>query len=318
MLLWRDAATAQFGTDPASALTLADLTPALASLVRALDGATPPALAVADAVARGGAPDDVTAVVTALARAGLLATTPRAGPVTAYARVHGAGRLGTALAMLLAGAGVGRVAVRAGGAVAPGDLGTGLRDTDVGRPAVVAVAEAVTRAAPAVVVGEPTRRRPELAVLVGAAAADPMLSARLLARHQPHLAVTASGGTGTVGPLVVPGRGSCLRCADRHRAAADPAWPRLAAQLAGTTASVGAATASAIAALAVEHVLGYLAEGTSSLIDAALELDLGVSTLTRRPRPAHPCCSCTPRSGGARPERAAPDRPRDNRGRDVR
>ncbi len=318
VLLWRDAATAQFGADPASALTLADLTPALASLVRALDGSTPPALAVADAVARGGAPADVGAVLAALAHTGLLAAAPPRGPAAAYVRVHGAGRVGTAVAVLLAGAGVGRVAVRAGGTVGVGDVGTGLRDTDLGRPAVMAATEAVARAAPAVVVGEPTRRRPDLAVLVGPAASDPMLSARLLARHQPHLAVTAHGGSGTVGPLVVPRRGSCLRCADRHRASADPAWPRLAAQLAGTTPSVGPATASAIAALAAEHVLAYLAEGTSALTDSALTLDLGVSTLTRHPRPAHPCCSCTPRSGGARPERAAADAPGDNRERDVR
>ncbi|MCD2194431.1 TOMM precursor leader peptide-binding protein [Actinomycetospora endophytica] len=291
VLLWRDVATVQVGADPATALTLGALTPPLASLVRALADATPLALAVADAVARGGTPVEIAAVVAALARAGLLAA-PRPAPAAAYVRVHGAGRLGTAIAVLLAGAGVGRVAVRAAGTVAPDDVGTGLRDADVGRPAVVAAAEAVARTAP-VVVGEPTRRRPELAVLVGAAAADPVLSARLLARHQPHLAVTATGGTGTVGPLVVPGRGSCLRCADRHRAAADPAWPRLAAQLAHTVESAGVATAAAVAALAVEHVLDHLAHGTSRLIDSALELDLGVSTLTRRSRPAHPRCSCS-------------------------
>lgn len=317
VLLWRDATTAQFGADPATALTLADLTPPLASLVRALDGATPPALAVADAVARGGTPGDVTTVVAALAQAGML-TAGRPAPATAYVRVHGGGRLGTAVAVLLAGAGVGRVAVRAAGTVAADDVGTGLRDADVGRPAVVAVAEAVARAAAAVGVGEPTRRRPELAVLVGAAAADPVLSARLHTRHQPHLAVTVQGGRGTVGPLVVPGRGSCLRCADRHRAAADPAWPRLTAQLAGRPVTVGVATASAVAALTVEHVLDHLVDGTSRLIDSALELDLGVSTLTRCLRPAHPGCSCGASSRTVRPGRAVREQPGDNRGRDVR
>lgn len=317
VLLWRDATTAQVGSDPATALTLAGLSPPLAALVRALAGPTPPALAVADAVARGGTPDEVTAVVAALARAGLLAG-PRPGPAATYVRVHGAGRVGTATAVLLAGAGVGRVAVRAAGTVAPDDVGTGLRESDVGRPALVAAAEALARAAPAVVVGEPTRRRPDLVVLVGAAAADPTVSARLHARHQPHLAVSAQGRVGTVGPLVVPGRGSCLRCADRHRAAADPAWPRLAAQLAGRAVPVAAATASAVAALAVEHVLEHLADGTSRLIDSALELDLGVMTLTRVVRPAHHRCACGSRPPTARPGRDAPQRPGDNRSRDVR
>jgi ThiF family len=290
VLLWRDPATAQFGTDPATAVTLADLTPPLAALVRDLDAATPPALAVAEALAQGGAPGEVAAVVAALADAGRLGP-PRAAPGAAYVRVHGAGRLGTAVAVALAGAGVGRVAVRAPGSVAPGDLGTGLRAPDVGRPAVAAAAEAVARAAPAVVVSEPTRRRPDLAVLIGAEAADPVLSARLLARHQPHLAVTAHGGTGTVGPLVLPGRGSCLRCADRGRAAADPAWPRLAAQLAGRPLPVGVTTAAAVAALAVEHVLAHLS-GAPTLVDRALELDLACGTLTWLTRITHPGCAC--------------------------
>jgi bacteriocin biosynthesis cyclodehydratase domain-containing protein len=316
VLLWRDAATAQFGADPATALTLADLSPPLAALVRDLDRSVPPALAVAGALARGGAPAEVASVVAALAGAGLVAA-PRPGPAPAYVRVHGAGRVGTAVAVALAGAGVGRVAVRALGTVALGDVGTGLRDGDVGRPAVVAVAEAVARAAPAVVVSEPTRRRPDLAVLVGPEATDPVLAARLLARHQPHLAVTAHGGTGTVGPLVLPGRGSCLRCAQRRRAAEDPAWPRLAAQLAGRPTGVGATTATAVAALAVEHVLAHLA-GTPTLVDRALELDLAGGTLTPLARPAHPGCGCARRPEGVRPERADAGAAGDNRPRVVR
>ncbi len=316
VLLWRDATTAQFGADPATALTLTGLSPPLAGLVRDLDAAVPPALAVAGALAQGGAPGEVAAVVAALAGAGLLAA-PRPGPGPAYVRVHGGGRVGTAVAVGLATAGVGRVAVRARGAVTPDDVGTGLRDADVGRPTMVAVAEALARAAPAVVVSEPTRRRPDLAVVVGPEAADPVLSARLLARHQPHLAVTAHGGTGTVGPLVLPGRGSCLRCAERRRAADDPAWPRLAAQLAGRPTGVGPATATAVAALAVEHVLAHLA-GTPTLIDSALELDLAAATLTRLDRPAHPGCGCAPHPEGVRPARAEAGAPGDNRSRVVR
>jgi bacteriocin biosynthesis cyclodehydratase domain-containing protein len=316
VLLWRDPATAQVGTDPATAVMLADLTPPLAALVRALEAAAPPVLAVAEALARGGAPGEVAAVVAALADAGLI-TPPRPAPGASYVRVHGAGRLGTAVAVALASSGVGRVAVRARGTVAAGDLGTGLRVPDVGRSAVAAVAEAVARAAPTVVVAEPTRRRPDLAVLVDADAVDPVLSARLLARHQPHLAVTAHGGTGTVGPLVLPGRGPCLRCADRARAAADPAWPRLAAQLAGRPATVGIPTATAAAGLAVEHVLAHLA-GADTLVDRALELDLAGGTLTQLTRVTHPGCACARHPAGVRPGRADPGRAGDNRRRVVR
>jgi bacteriocin biosynthesis cyclodehydratase domain-containing protein len=316
VLLWRDPATAQLGTDPATAVTLAGLTPPLAALVRDLAAGAPPRRAVSEVLARGGAPGEVAAVVAALAGAGLLAP-PRPAPGAAYVRVHGAGRLGAAVAVALAAAGVGRVAVRAPGTVAAGDLGTGLRAPDVGRSAVAAVAEAVARAAPAVVVSEPTRRRPDLAVLVGAEAADPVLSARLHARHQPHLAVAAHGGTGTVGPLVLPGRGACLRCADRGRAAADPAWPRLAAQLAGRPATVGIPTAGAVAALAAEHVLAHLA-GVDTLVDRALELDLAAGTLTGLTCVTQPGCACAPHPPGVRPGRAVPGCARDNRPRVVR
>jgi bacteriocin biosynthesis cyclodehydratase domain-containing protein len=316
VLLWRDPTTAQVGTDPATAVTLAGLTPPLAALVRDLAAGAPPALAVAGALARGGAPGEVAGVVADLSDAGLIPP-PRPAPGAAYVRVHGAGRLGTAVAVALAGAGVGRVAVRARGFVTAADLGTGLRAPDVGRSAVAAAAEAVARAAPAVVVSEPTRRRPDLAVLVGADAADPVLSARLLARHQPHLAVAAHGGTGTVGPLVLPGRGSCLRCADHARAAADPAWPRLAAQLAGRALPVGIPTAGAVAALAVEHVLAHLA-GADTLVDGALELDLAGGTLTRLTRVTHPGCACAPHPEGVRPGRAVPGYAGDNRPRVVR
>jgi bacteriocin biosynthesis cyclodehydratase domain-containing protein len=283
VLLWRDPATAQVGTDPASAVTLADLTPPLAALVRDLGASAPPARAVAEALARGGAPGEVAAVVAALADAGLLPP-PRPAPGAAYVRVHGAGRLGTAVAVALASAGVGRVAVRARGNVATADLGTGLRAPDVGRSAV---------------------------------AADPVLSARLLARHQPHLAVTAHGGSGVVGPLVLPGRGPCLRCADHGRAAADPAWPRLAAQLAGRALPVGIPTAGAVAALAVEHVLAHLA-GADTLRDGALELDLAGGTLTRLTRVTHPGCACAPHPEGVRPGRAVPGHAGDNRTRVIR
>ena len=39
-------------------------------------------------------------------------------------------------------------------------------------------------------------------------------------------------GRAVVGPLVLPGRSSCLSCAHRHRTDADPGWPAVARQLA--------------------------------------------------------------------------------------
>jgi nicotinamidase-related amidase len=49
-------------------------------------------------------------------------------------------------------------------------------------------------------------------------------------------------GTGLVGPLVIPGVTSCLRCADLHRSDRDAAWPALAAQLRDAVGSADRAT----------------------------------------------------------------------------
>jgi len=40
----------------------------------------------------------------------------------------------------------------------------------------------------------------------------------------PHLVVRAEEAIGVVGPLVLPGRWTCLRCVDLSKAARDPAW----------------------------------------------------------------------------------------------
>jgi hypothetical protein len=203
---------------------------------------------------------------------------------------------------VLAGAGVGRVAVRATGTVGPDDLGTGLEPGDVGHPAVLAVASAVARADPAVAVSEPSRRRPDLVVLTGAALTDPGVTGPLHARHQPHLAACAADPVGVVGPLVLPGRTSCLRCARRHRA------DRAAA---GDVAAVGVSVAAAttVAGLVAGQVLAFL-QGRCGLLGAADEIDATAGSMVRRPRPVHPACPC----GGA-PPRAPGVGAGENRGR---
>ena len=51
------------------------------------------------------------------------------------------------------------------------------------------------------------------------------------ARLCPPGGAARSGDHGVVGPLVIPGLTSCLRCADLHRRDRDPAWHALAVQL---------------------------------------------------------------------------------------
>ena len=122
----------------------------------------------------------------------------------------------------------------------------------------------------------------------------------------PHLVATVRGQTGVVGPLVVPGRTSCLRCGDLHRRDADPRWPRLAAQLTAGEPPPSGATVTCLltAATAAVQVLAYLDGAAAPVtLDATLELRppdlLPGSAAGRRTRRA---AAEPPRAAGAGPD----------------
>ena len=138
-----------------------------------------------------------------------------------HVEVRGAGRVGATLARLLCSAGVGRVTVDDPVRARATDVSPGrARDTGRGTSARASARGVNVRVtttpghAPAIVVLAPTRGtgRDEAAVLVRAGVT--------------HLLVRVVETTAIVGPLVVPGRTSCLRCHDLHRTDRDPAWPR--------------------------------------------------------------------------------------------
>lgn len=71
----------------------------------------------------------------------------------------------------------------------------------------------------------------DLLILITGHTVDPVTSANLVAERTPHIPIIFTDTAVQVGPTVVPGTGPCLGCLDRHRAAADPHWGRVAAQL---------------------------------------------------------------------------------------
>lgn len=218
--------------------------------------------------------------------------------------VRGDGRLAVAVASLLAAAGVGRVQVVARGVVAAGDVGGGYRAADVGRPRGEAAWEAVRRAEPSVRGGVVTGR-PDLVVLADALVPPPEVLHALLLEGTPHLVARAREGLGLVGPLVVPGRSSCVRCGDLRKAEEDGDWPDLLAQLvdrpqladlATTEATAGVAAAQALLALDEEE----LTSGRPPTWDHVLEVDAYGGALTRVPAPPHPRCYCHTRTPDGR------------------
>ncbi|MEP6560919.1 MAG: hypothetical protein ABJD68_07570, partial [Nakamurella sp.] len=136
-------------------------------------------------------------------------------------------------------------------------------------------------------------QHPTVVVLVGAAVPDLGMAATLSRSRTAHLAVAAGVGRAVVGPLVLPGRSSCLSCAHRHRTTADPGWPTVARQLAdsapGAPAQLTAAAACLAAGEVLEHIDGALIPRT---VNGTLEWRAGDFGARRRSWSAHPECGC--------------------------
>jgi len=139
---------------------------------------------------------------------------------------------------------------------------------------------------------DPSDDPPDAAVLIASYAVEPRRHARWLRRDIPHLPIVFSDGGVTVGPLVRPGSGPCLRCVDLHRTDADPAWPAMATQLhtlppPGETAVVAAAAAARAAA----EVLA--ATGTpEQTVARSARLAHGSTEWISRAWDPHPACGC--------------------------
>ena len=149
----------------------------------------------------------------------------------------------------------------------------------------------------AVVAAETT----DLVVLSDALVADPRMLRELHAARIPHLPVRVRDGAGLVGPLVLPGVTSCLRCADLHRSDRDAAWPVVASQLRDTVGTADRATVLATAALAlnqVDRVIAAVRGGVAverapdppSTLDTTLEFDVNTGSTVARRWARHPRC----------------------------
>ena len=339
--IWRDATTLQLGLNPAHATVIAGVDPVTAQWLDGLDGTRDRAGALARAadlgidvaaasslldqltergvVDSGGAdvvplrdlPDsEVDRLGPDLASLSLLHSRRDGGSVLAARRkrvveVHGAGRIGSSVALLCAAAGVGRLVVH-------DPAITGARDTSPGGLSLDARGrrrdEATRLAARRVSSAVRIETRPssvDLAIVTPPGAVDADLHERFMRDGVPHLIARIQETTGVIGPLVVPGRSSCLRCHHLHRCDRDPAWPRLAAQLAtdpsrparGASAPVASACdvtlAAAVAAHAVMQALAFLdGQITPSAVDGTVEVSLPDGGMRRRSWTPHPGCGC--------------------------
>ncbi len=262
-VLLRRAGTVQLGWDPETALLLTpppDVDPgAFADLLRLLDGTHSRAQILWRASEYGVTATDMSSILAELDAAGLIASAQDREPRQLSVRVHGRGPLSDSIYACLAR--------------------TGIRPSRSG----------------SVGTDDITKWRVDFVVLADDLVADPRLVTDLVAARIPHLQVRIRDGKGVVGPLVVPGQTSCLRCADLTRCANDDEWPHLSAQMLGRVGNASPATVMATAAVALGQLEAIIAgpphEPPASL-DCTLELDLERHRFEVRRWATHPLCGC--------------------------
>ncbi|SOB82195.1 bacteriocin biosynthesis cyclodehydratase domain-containing protein [Streptomyces sp. 1331.2] len=342
---WRDKETLQFGTVTRYAGVLDHADKALCDFLGLVDGTRdrPALLEAGERVGLGREPadtllteleeigllDDAEATDRALARfpqqhrellgpdlasLSLVHSAPCAAPAILARRadarieVRGAGRVGAAVAAVLAAGGAGTVTVADGGRVRPGDCSpAGLSPGDVGRLRSTAAREAVQRASARPLLPGPRRKPdgppPDFVVLAprdgSAAFAGGTYEARLLLRAGvPHLYVGVVEEFGVIGPLVIPGMSACGHCLVLRREDEDAAWPRVLAQLAhggsgqARTPACDTALATAIAGLAALQVQVYLDGGRPPSVDGWCEVSARDGMPRRLRLRGHPDCGC--------------------------
>jgi bacteriocin biosynthesis cyclodehydratase domain-containing protein len=214
--------------------------------------------------------------------------------------ITGRGRLGAALAVALAQAGVGHIHPDLPGPVALAELAGGpLGGADVGSPRRQAVASALHRAAPGVDTHPVRRGAASLLVQLGYAQPTALVAAGHASRQQPHLAVAVRDGVAVIGPFVPPSGAPCLQCVELHRRDRDADRPEPVDRLDGAAVEPCAvATLLAATGYATAEVLTYLDGGRPETFGAAVEV-AAPGRFRRRSWPPHPGCGCRRRTGPA-------------------
>ncbi len=285
VLLRRDATHVQVGTEPGRAVVLRD-SPRLRQVLATLDGVRDDADVVARVAGSLGDPAATRRMLDALSAAGVVADAESIRAAPAPAEV--AHQLARAEHPATA---AGRVDQRARARVEVDGTG-GL---------AVAVAELLTSSGVGAVVAtpDPADRRPDVVVLVGGAAPGARAD-RLVTTGVPHLPAAVVDGTAVLGPFVLPGRTGCLRCVDASRAARDPSWPTLVAQLPaaapappqGVPVPCSPVLESVLAAWCVREVLAHLCRDHVVTYGASLRFDDDLVEQVRHTWPLHPSCGC--------------------------
>jgi len=228
--------------------------------------------------------------------------------------VVGLDRAGATVASTLAAAGVGTLLLDDPAPVGPADLAGPVSVAELGAPRARALADGLTRTVPQTRVRVPGGLRavleagPDVVVTAATDVTDPATALALVSADVAHLPVASREADALVGPFVVPQAPgadpqACLRCLDLHHTDADPAWPRVLAQLAagGRARAPGTGPTAALAAvaggLAAAEVLAHLDGEAPRTRGAQYEIAVPSAAPRLRRWAAHPRCGCAALSG---------------------
>jgi hypothetical protein len=291
----------QVGIDPDTALVFRG--PGFSTLLNLLDGSIPTSAIQRGGGAAGLTSDQVTGALEALAAAGLLresGSAPYTDSTSPRVRLIGAGAVGYQLARLLLASGLGslyvydneppNLALYSAAGVLP-SRAEALRSAlaDVG--SIVSSGQRISTLSHW---SKPETTPLDLTIVAtDRPEPDRVITEHLVRNDEPHLVVRCWGNGVSVGPLVVPGRTSCMRCADLSRSDADPLWPVVLRQLSrlqiDTPPTLLAWAASVAAAQSLAFLHGELPESAGS----TLELNWPHLITRLRRWPAHRNCGCS-------------------------
>ena len=271
-VMWRAPGLLQLGLPGQPCLTLQDPPQGTATVLTALRH--PRTLADLGRLVPSFTPGGLHELLESLTRHGLLRTIV-AAPVRLA--VIGSGSVARAIASLLEGLAPVRDVVRIASGPVDAEASRSPAPTPVGGWRSVAATDWPTLSIIASEAHEPDRGLTDHLTRLGRA----------------HLVVRLQPGRAIVGPFVVPGSAPCLRCSDLSATSADPAWPRLLAQLCSQSDTVDPLGRAWAATTTAAQVSGWWAEGScQDTIGRTLELDLADATLHSRSWQPHPECGC--------------------------
>ena len=133
---------------------------------------------------------------------------------------------------------------------------------------------------------------------------DALDDAGCLTLDLPHLPIAAWGARGIIGPLVVPGLGSCLNCQALHAHSRDPRWPTLQMQRQHATPdthAIDTGLALSVAAHAAMLACAWLESrgDVEDVVNRRVEVRLPGGLPRVVEAPPHELCGCRWRSGQA-------------------